>query len=465
MLFNSVEFFLFLPLVLIAHYALVPRRSQRLRKQVLLVASYLFYMSWNPPFALLLLASTLLDFWVARRMAVVERRGARRLLLVLSLVGNLGMLGYFKYGNFLVQSFFAAVGSFWPLRPPPEMNIFLPIGISFYTFQTLSYSLDVYRRQLNPTKSLLDFAVYVSFFPQLVAGPIVRARDFLPQLEEGRCPDGPTVERGIMRIVTGLMKKVAFADVLGAYVDPVFASPGEFGGLNLLLAAYAYAYQIYFDFSGYSDIAIGLCLLFGIQIPENFNRPYLAASLREFWRRWHISLSTWLRDYLYISLGGNRGGRFFVWRNLMVTMVLGGLWHGAAWTFVLWGFYHGVLLIVNRVVAEAAGPPRTPRWVRQIVTFHLVCIGWVFFRAQSLADALTVFERIATMGLEFAYWREGGQMGLVFLVAVTVHICWLRWRDALLRMPAWAQGGLYGLVLVWTFLFSEGSQRFIYFQF
>ena len=350
MLFNSIEFIVFLAVVLLGHFALIPRRLPRLRKGFLLVVSYGFYMAWNPPFGLLLLFSTVLDFSVAQWMERAATPGRRKALLGLSLIGNLGVLGFFKYRDFVLETLYALFGAaLWPVQPP-ALDLVLPIGISFYTFQTLSYAIDVYRGSQRAARSFLDFALYISFFPQLVAGPIVRSSVFLPQLR--RAPRVATydVEAALVRIGSGLVKKVVFADVLGGYVDPVFSSPDTYGGLNLLLAVYAYAFQIYFDFSGYSDIAIGLARLFGYRIPENFDRPYLAASPREFWRRWHISLSTWLRDYLYVSLGGNRVPAVRVQLNLMITMLLGGLWHGANWNFVLWGGFHGFLLSLQRAV-------------------------------------------------------------------------------------------------------------------
>ncbi len=391
MLFNSVEFAVFLVAVATVHFVLLARASATARKAFLLIASYAFYASYNPPCTLLLAFSTLVDWFVARAMVSARTVPSRRALLLVSLVVNLGMLAVFKYGDFVIENVALVLGTSGQ-GAPAGLGIFLPVGISFYTFQTLSYTIDVYRGDLRPARNLLDFALYVSFFPQLVAGPIVRAADFLPQLATMRDPGAERLEYGLLRIASGLVKKIVLADTLGAWADVVFGESGSTGGLETLVGVYAYAYQIYFDFSGYSDIAIGLGALFGLRIPENFDRPYLADSPRDFWRRWHISLSTWLRDYLYIPLGGNRAGRGGVARNLMITMLLGGLWHGAAWTYVAWGGYHGLLLVVQRgwEAVRREHWPAMPRLARQVATFHLVVLGWILFRAPSLGAATTV---------------------------------------------------------------------------
>jgi len=467
MLFNSIEFLVFLVVVLLVYHGSIPARFEVARKAFLLAASYLFYMAWNPPFVLLLLASTLLDFTVAQRMSRASGTARRRLLLALSLAGNLGLLCYFKYGNFVTENFYRLFGEWLGASAPPALDIILPIGISFYTFQTLSYSIDVYRGDQEPTRSLLDFALYVSFFPQLIAGPIVRSRDFLPQLVKRDRTHAVDVEVGLARIATGLLKKVVLADTLGSYVDPVFANPAGFPALNLVLATYAYAYQIYFDFSGYSDMAIGLGRLFGFRIPENFDRPYRAANVREFWRRWHISLSTWLRDYLYVSLGGNRQGTVAVYMSLAVTMLLGGLWHGASWTFVVWGAYHGVLLIAHRAAfgAMREDAKRTPLWLRQIVTFHLVCLGWIVFRAQTLGEAVTFVAGFGEAG--FVASPLAIQAMVLLALSAGIHVVSEsgRLRDRFAVRSAWVQGVGYAAIALLVFLFSPATERFIYFQF
>jgi D-alanyl-lipoteichoic acid acyltransferase DltB (MBOAT superfamily) len=469
MLFNSLEFAFFLGAVLFLYYVAVPARWERARKTVLLVASYFFYASWNPPFALLLLGSTVLDFCLGLAMDATESRARRRLCVVTSLVGNLGVLGFFKYGGFFTEQFYLVAGwmSGTP-EPPPIWDIVLPVGISFYTFQTLSYSIDLYRGEQRACRSFLDFALFVSFFPQLVAGPIVRSRDFLPQLE-GRPNVTPSdVELAFVRIIAGLVKKVVLADTIGEYVDNVFQYTRSFGTPNLLLAMYAYAYQIYFDFSGYSDMAIGLASLFGFRIPENFDRPYLSKSPREFWQRWHISLSTWLRDYLYISLGGNRRGAVRTYYNLAVTMLLGGLWHGASWNFVVWGAIHGLWLAVHRFVTRGKAvveDSRTVRILKQIGTFHMVCIAWVFFRAPDFASALLFFQRLLVWEVNVHSTAVIALVGVSISLILHLSEAPLDLRERYRRLPPVVQGIGYAIAFVLVFLFSPQTARFIYFQF
>jgi alginate O-acetyltransferase complex protein AlgI len=467
MLFNSLEFVAFFLLVLAGYFLAIPRRLWRARKIFLVSASYLFYMSWNPAFGLLLLLSTAVDFTVGQRLEESSRPSVRRLLLLVSLGVNLGILGFFKYGTFLAETVWFLARPVGGDAVPPALHIVLPVGISFYTFQTLSYSIDIYRRRRDATRNLVDFMLYVSFFPQLVAGPIVRSWEFLPQLEQPPRVTRRKVDDGLARIAMGLVKKVVFADVLGEYVDNVFALPEAYDGWNLLLAVYAYAYQIYFDFSGYTDIAIGLAQLFGIRLPENFRRPYLAATPREFWQRWHISLSGWLRDYLYVGLGGNRRGPSRTHANIMITMVLGGLWHGAAWNFVAWGGYHGLVLVLQRMFFGAHARPHgvVGVWMGRFVTFHIVCAGWVLFRAQSLGDAGTVFRGLGSWA--FLPSRAAGQAMLVLGVATALQavLSAPRARAVYARSPAWLQGVGYGAVAVLVFLFSPATTRFIYFQF
>lgn len=467
MLFNSTEFIPFLLIVLLGHWVLLPARRATARKAFLVFASYAFYMSWNPKFGALLLFSTLVDYNVARALGRVDEVAKRRLLLGVSLITNLGLLAAFKYGLFFATGLL-------PLLPPETarslaslLDVALPIGISFYTFQTLSYTIDVYRREVEPTDKVIDFALYVSFFPQLVAGPIVRSSVFLPQLATPRSVAASDVDSALTRIFSGLIKKVVIADTLATLVEPVFDSPQLVSAPIRLLAVYAYAYQIYFDFSGYSDIAIGLARLFGIKLPENFDRPYLAASPREFWRRWHISLSTWLRDYLYIPLGGTRAREATVARNLLITMLLGGLWHGAAWTFVAWGAYHGVLLVGQRLFFGDAEPGASsvPIWLRRIVTFHLVCFGWLLFRADSL-DTVMAFLGLANQGV-FHWSREVIVGGAFVVLSVGLHLFGASdvWRNRWASRAPWVQGLGYGVVLVVLFYFSTGGERFIYFEF
>ncbi len=467
MVFNSLEFLVFFAIVLGVYYGAVPASWERARKIVLVVASYAFYGSWNPIFTLLLLASTVLDFWVGLRLGSETRPTPRRWLLGLSLLGNLGMLGFFKYGGFVREQWLAVESlAGWGDAVAQPWSIVLPVGISFYTFQTLSYAIDVYRGVQKPTRSLLDFAVFVSFFPQLVAGPIVRSTDFLPQLDKRPPVTGTDVEEGLVRIFFGLVKKVVFADTLGAYVDAVFGDLPLYGGANLLLAIYAYAFQIYFDFSGYSDIAIGTARLFGFRLCENFDRPYIAANPREFWQRWHISLSSWLRDYLYISLGGNRGTPRRTYINLGLTMLLGGLWHGASWNFVVWGAIHGAWLAAHRYWTRD-GSTRDERWIwlKRFATFHMVCAAWVFFRAATLSDAVLFFSRLGAGG-----WvaQEATNLAVLFVVlGAALHLgpSPIALHQRYRALPAPLQGVGYAAVAVLVFLFSPSEGRFIYFQF
>ncbi len=466
MLFNSLIFLPFVVGVLVLHHVVIPARHQSARKILLLTSSYAFYMSWNPYFGTLLAFSTLLDFSVALRLERSLSARARGLLLCVSLAANLGLLGFFKYGAFFADGALRVFGRELEPGSLPLLELALPIGISFYTFQTLSYTIDVYRGSQRASHSLLDFALYVSFFPQLVAGPIVRAAGLLPQLATDRRVTAADVEMALARIASGLTKKVVFADTLGAYVDSVFAAPLEHSGGDVWLAVYAYAFQIYFDFSGYCDMAIGLGRLFGISLPENFNRPYLATSPRDFWRRWHMTLSTWLRDYLYVSLGGNRTSRTRTQANLMITMLLGGLWHGAAVGFVLWGAYHGALLVLQRVVGERlVRRIAVPLWLRRLLTFHLICLGWILFRAPSLELAGSVLGRMAHIGFEPTPLAV--QALVLLLIAAGIH--GLSGAGSMVvrttRWPIVVQGAAYAVLATLVYLASPNTGRFIYFQF
>jgi len=467
--FNSAEYLVFLPVVLLLHGLLSGR--ERGRHWLLLAASYVFYMSWNWQYASLIAFSTFVDYGLGRAMDASEDERRRRALLVVSLTTNLGLLAVFKYFNFFADSAESALTWLGLDVQVPHHRLLLPVGISFYTFQTLSYTIDLYRRQIEVERSLTRFALFVSFFPQLVAGPIVRASEFLPQLSSPRTVRAEQVRRGVARIFRGLLKKVLVADLLAAtLVDPAFADPSSAASLDLVLGLYAYAFQIYADFSGYSDIAIGTALCLGYELPENFNRPYLSRNVREFWTRWHISLSSWLRDYLYIPLGGNRGTKGRTSFNLMTTMVLGGLWHGAAANFLLWGFYHGALLMFSRGADRRAGTHTAPAlrvaWER-LVCFHLVLGGWLLFRVQSMEQLGEFLSGVAAL-------RGGAEArpaaAALLLLAAAVHLtpralvdrAQARFADA---APAALQGAVYaGLVLLLCGATLDTS-AFIYFQF
>lgn len=473
MAFNSVHFLIFLPVVLAGYWSL--RRSATLRIGFLLAASYYFYMSWNVACAGLILASTVLDYLVGKAMYKAPTKRRRRALLALSLIGNLGVLGVFKYYNFFLDSFAHAAGLVGDGLALPHHSLLLPVGISFYTFQTLSYTIDIYRGRLEPARGFLRFALFVSFFPQLVAGPIVRASHFLPQLERDPRFDDHAAQRGLGRILVGLCKKVCIADVLGvALVDPTFADPSTFGSLHLTIAMYAYAFQIYYDFSGYSDIAIGAARMFGFDLPINFDRPYLATSLGNFWRRWHISLSTWLRDYLYFPLGGSRGSTMRVAFNLAVVMLLGGLWHGAAWGFVVWGALHGGLLGAGRVFRSMTGvnpdrdeQPVVSRIVRILVTFHLVAGCFVVFRAQEwgvIRDYFTTLAAVRPGTVEVTPVAFA-----VLMVAALWEVMPRAWMTSvavtLVRLPSVIQAGVITVCLLVFAALGGASPPFIYFQF
>ena len=393
MLFPTVQFAIFFPVVLALSWALMSR--PRLWKPFILLASYVFYASASWRFCFLLAGITVGNQLAAVLISRTEDEPRRKLLVAAAVGLDLAALGVFKYYSFFAQQTSAVLGDIGLGVPFPLVTIALPVGISFFTFQAISYVVDVRRRVVEPA-SLLNAAVYLSFFPHLVAGPIVRAREFLPQLASPRDPDHVAVGAGVSLIALGLIKKVLIADYLArVLVDPVFAVPQAYAGPDVLLAAYGYTAQIYCDFSGYTDMAIGLALLLGYVFPQNFRSPYRATGFRDFWRRWHMTLSRFLRDFLYIPLGGNRGGRLLTYRNLMLTMVLGGLWHGAAWTFLLWGAFHGLGLIAEHALG---GRLKLPAWLRWFVTFHLVVFGWILFRSQSLALFGTFLSRLLVPG-------------------------------------------------------------------
>ncbi|HKX45582.1 MAG TPA: MBOAT family protein [Planctomycetota bacterium] len=465
MLFNSYDFAIFLVVVFTTYWAIAGR--PRLRTAWLLAASYLFYGYWDWRFLGLILASTVLDYFVARALARTEAPRRRKGLLLLSLVGNLGGLGFFKYWGFFVEQAAALIEAIGLEPHLPTLQVLLPVGISFYTFQTLSYTIDVYRRQLEPEPSFLRFALFVTFFPQLVAGPIVRARDFLPQLRRRPVLTGAAFESGLALFFWGLTKKILIADYLGtALVDGVWEEPGAYGGLATLLGIYGYALQIYGDFSGYSDCAIGLARLLGFELCENFDAPYRALSPRDFWRRWHISLSTWLRDYLYIALGGNRGSAFLTYRNLVLTMLLGGLWHGASWMFVIWGAYHGLLLVADRLIDPPDPRGLAATWVRRVLMFQLTCLGWVLFRSATTADA---GELLASLAAPRGDAVIGTWVYAALVFGFATHLLPERAkdgvRDGFLGLAPFARGALYALWLALLVAAHQVERPFIYFQF
>ena len=472
MIFTSFEFVAFFAVLLLLRGLL---KSFNAEKWLLLIASWLFYMSWNPPFVLLLIFTSALDFYVGRWLESAASQRTRRLLLTASLVANLGILAYFKYTNFFLETWHGLLGSAGITFHPVVLNIILPAGISFFTFQSMSYTIDVYRREIPACKSLRDFLLFVAFFPQLVAGPIVRAADFLPQLRERRRAAWKDVESGLALFAIGAIKKLVISDQIAGHIDLVFSRPGAYDAPSLLLAAIGFGVQIYCDFSGYSDMAIGCARMMGYEFCLNFRMPYSAVSVTEFWRRWHISLSTWLRDYLYLSLGGNRRSPARTHINLMLTMLLGGLWHGASWNFVIWGGLHGVALIVHKIwrwmlgkKAEAFDSSRLGSLAGWALTMALVLAGWIFFRAAGLGNATTMLSRILT-------WDAGGvrllspQIFMALAMVAGAHLCvskngnWVAW---IVERPMPVRVAAYTVMLMAILsLGARESAPFIYFQF
>jgi alginate O-acetyltransferase complex protein AlgI len=456
MLFTQLEFPIFFVVVLVAAWVC---RTTTTRNSLLLAASYYFYAYWDYRFCGLLMLSTVVDYVVARAMEASESQSTRRRLLGVSLMVNLGVLAFFKYCNFFIESAAPLLESIG--LSSSTLPIILPVGISFYTFQTLSYTIDVYRRVIRPTDRFLDFATYVAFFPQLVAGPIVRARELLPQLSEVPGWSTRRFYGGAQMMLRGAVKKVLLADRLGEMVDVVFAGPDLYSGTTVWIAVLAYTGQIYLDFSGYSDIAIGAAKMLGYRFPVNFKHPYLATSVANFWRRWHMTLSRWLRDYLYISIGGNRISAWVTYRNLLITMTLGGLWHGAAWTFVLWGIWHGVALAVERFLKIS--PPKFVGW---LITLTIVVLGWVLFRSESLEVAGTVFQKMVTLSTGIDWYPPLAIAALTCLVVE--HAAWTTRLRRVMRLPidAW-YSPIATTVMVWALVLyaPQGFRPFVYFQF
>ncbi len=478
MLFNSGIFLAFFAIV----YALYLLLRKRVRWQnvLLLVASYYFYGRWDWRFLSLIAVSTLVDFFVGRAMGAIPadtpaNQVRRKRLLAVSMVVNLGILGFFKYFNFFAGSFTDLLNLVGLHADPVTLNIILPVGISFYTFQTMSYTIDIYRQEMEPTHNLLDFAVFVAFFPQLVAGPIERAVNLLPQVALPRRITPEHIHTGFYLIIWGFFKKMVVADNVGQLADSVFNNYTNHEGLTIFLGVLAFALQIYGDFSGYSDIARGISRLMGFELMVNFRVPYFALNPTDFWQRWHVSLSTWLRDYLYIPLGGNRQGKWRTYRNLMLTMLLGGLWHGAAWNFVIWGGFHGTILIIYRLLEKR--PIHKDPWGgdynkllvlgRMMLMFCLTLVGWLIFRSRSVDQILYMLSHVSFGITDFSIVLL---VDIVFYTfpLVLVEIYQYLSRDLLLltRLPIWLRIIVYVLIIVWTLIYgARDSLEFIYFQF
>lgn len=489
MVFNSYTFVLFFILLLVLHNLPFSWKTKKIN---LLLASYLFYALWNPPFILLLWLSTVVDYYMARLISVTEDKMRRKMWLAVSLVLNLGMLSYFKYGGFLLENFTALMASMGIVFQAVKPDIILPVGISFYTFVTLSYTIDVYRRKFAPEPSFLNFALFVTYFPHLVAGPIVRPEDLIPQFKEPRKATSYQMLWGLFLLSLGLFMKVVIADGwMAEPADFIFSLPFPVNPLDAWSAVLAFSAQIFCDFAGYSTCAIGVSLCLGFTLPENFRFPYAAIGFSDFWRRWHITLSTWLRDYLYIPLGGNRSGGFRTYINLMITMLLGGLWHGASWNFVIWGGLHGLFLCIERlirgipkrqkntslaedmVIQATIIPIRSKNlsnFLLALFTLFLVNITWVFFRSPDFGSAMRMLLCM------FGVITQGPKMlatpDMLKIAIVTVGLFCTHWymrdktvRSVFGRFPWWLLGIIWSIMLILIILTQKSTSSFIYFQF
>jgi D-alanyl-lipoteichoic acid acyltransferase DltB (MBOAT superfamily) len=467
MLFDTPIFFCFLCLVVAGYWCLGFRNQNRF----LLVASYFFYGWWDWRFLCLMIGSTVIDYFIAIKIEDTTDHRLRRSLLLLSLIVNFSILGFFKYFNFFADSALTALTALKIPASLPFLRIILPPGISFYTFQEVAYIIDVYHKRLPASRSFVDYGLFITLFPHLIAGPIQRPSHLLPQVQAPRHGDPEKAFHGMLLILEGLFRKCVIADNCALIANAAFA--GGFGKPSLpvlLLGTYAFAWQIYGDFSGYSSIARGCAQLMGFHFMVNFRQPYLADSIQDFWRRWHISLSTWLRDYLYIPLGGNRNGERQTYRNLMVTMLLGGLWHGANWTYVVWGGFHGGALGVERKLTRQAAAPRWvfPKWLKRILVFHFVCLTWIFFRAPSLSAAWIMLKGLGSWG-----WRPEFPAAFIFLAIFSIPLLFLdlylesTGEEYCFESATVTSRIVFGLAcaLVIAFLGANQANAFIYFQF
>lgn len=481
MLFNSIDFVIFLPVVFFLYW-LVANKNLRFQNFLIVIASYTFYGWWDWRFLSLIAFSTLVDYLVGRRLSTETRQTRRKTLLWLSIIVNLGLLGFFKYYNFFLENFISAFSFFGTKINANSLNIILPVGISFYTFQTLSYTIDVYKRKLEPTKDLIAFAAFVSFFPQLVAGPIERATNLLPQFYYRRTFDYTKAVDGMRQILWGLFKKIVIADNCAEYANLIFNNSDNYSGLTLVLGALFFAFQIYGDFSGYSDIAIGTSRLFGFNLMRNFAFPYFSRDIAEFWRRWHISLSTWFRDYLYIPLGGSRGNSLLKIRNTFIIFIVSGFWHGANWTFIVWGVLNAVyflpLLLTKKnrnhidIVAKGKLLPSLKEFLLMLTTFGLTLIAWIFFRADNIEHAFEYIAGICTNPGSFLLIST--YLDYILILALIVSFLVIEWLG---RSEEFAIANVsnipfrsisflvYFMLFMSILLLSGGKQEFVYFQF
>lgn len=471
MLFNSLSFVVFLVIVLALYYSKLFGWTNK--KRMLLLASYVFYGLWNPPLVILLWISTIVDWTAGNKLAVEDNRKKRKFWLLLSMVVNLGFLGFFKYGNFLLENFISLVNLVGIEYEAMPMDIILPMGISFYTFQTMSYTIDMYNKRMAPARTFLDFALYVTFFPQLVAGPIVRAKELISQFYESKRATTKQFLWGLFLLTMGLFQKVVLADTLLSEVsDDVFGSSKLLHGVDAWVGTIAFSGQIFFDFAGYSTCAIGISLMLGIVLPDNFKYPYASIGFSDLWRRWHISLSTWLRDYLYIPLGGNRNGIVKMYIALMLTMLLGGLWHGAAWTFIVWGGLHGTYLILERLQKRYL-PFKITKYngiFLAFITFSCVNITWVFFRADTFQKSWEMIKSMFYVVSDGEKILHNFEIIKVCAVIGIMFLCHWMMRNSSLKelaqkTPPWLFGVTWA-ILFFLIIISQGSgEQFIYFQF
>lgn len=482
MLFNSIDFGIFLPIVFILYW-LVANKNLKLQNLLIVVASYIFYGWWDWRFLSLIFFSSLVDYFIGLGLLKQENQTKRKILLWTSILVNLGFLGFFKYYNFFLDNFVTAFSFFGTEIKASSMNIILPVGISFYTFQTMSYSIDVYRRKLEPTKDLIAFSAFVSFFPQLVAGPIERATHLLPQFYTKRIFDYTKAVDGMRQILWGLFKKIVIADNCAEYANQIFNNSAEYSGSTLVLGAIFFTFQIYGDFSGYSDIAVGTSRLFGFDLMRNFNFPYFSRDIAEFWRRWHISLSTWFRDYLYIPLGGSHGGTAMKVRNTFIIFIVSGFWHGANWTFIVWGALNAIyflpLLLSNsnrtylETVAQGKIFPSLKEFFLMLMTFAMTVFAWIFFRANDIGHAVSYIGEILSPSLFTVpqFSNISGAMVTLMLIGVFVLVEWsgrtgqyaisnigLNWKRPV-------RFAMYYAIIIAIFHFGGKEQQFIYFQF
>ena len=482
MLFNSLDFAIFLPIVLILYWFVI-QKNLKLQNALIVVASYIFYGWWDWRFLSLIIFSTVVDYLVGQKLRTEDRQSKRKVLLWTSIIVNLGFLGFFKYYNFFLENFINAFSLFGMQINANSLNIILPVGISFYTFQTLSYTIDVYKKKLEPTNDFIAFSAFVCFFPQLVAGPIERATNLLPQFYKKRTFEYHKAVDGMRQILWGLFKKIVIADNCAVFANQIFNNSADMNGSTLVLGAIFFTFQIYGDFSGYSDIAIGTSRLFGFDLKQNFATPYFSRDIAEFWRRWHISLSTWFRDYLYIPLGGSRGGTWMKVRNTFAIFLVSGFWHGANWTFIIWGALNAIyflpLLLTNNnrknlgVVAEGKLLPSLKELLAMLTTFMLSVFAWIFFRAESINHAFNYIIEIFSESLFVVPLFNNRLMAIQTLILIIIFLIieWYKRKDqhglaslGLSWKPAYRYLMYYSIIFA-IYWFYTAEQQFIYFQF